>query len=177
MFGREKRLKAAESLLLWCKSTFNNVNCVLKNVLRDFDNLESGFKIVKLHWMIWLWIFRVKFLFFVWKGEKVKTSALWWWAMCLFNLLKLHYDFIVGDINRLLLCLFIVWFHQALFRSFVMFFACNQIHINWSQFCSEISLKGKMLNTFCLESLLLTHVGNQKQLQRHSKKADEKSKD
>lgn len=42
-----------------------------------------------------------------------------WWAMCLFNSLRLHYDFIVGDHNRLLFVCLLV---QTLFRSFCTIF-------------------------------------------------------
>lgn len=40
------------------------------------------------------------------------------WAMCLFNSLRLHYDFIVGDHNRLL---FVCWFKPSS-DPFVQFF-------------------------------------------------------
>jgi hypothetical protein len=48
--------------------------------------------------------------------------------MCLFNLLKLHYDFIVGDINRLFALLIVVSLKPSS-GLLLPFFACNQIHI------------------------------------------------
>lgn len=49
------------------------------------------------------------------------SSCRWWWAMRLFNSLRLHYDFIVGDHNRLLL--FVVRLKPSS-QSFVQIFLC-----------------------------------------------------
>jgi hypothetical protein len=57
--------------------------------------------------------------------------------MRLFNLLKLHYEIIVGDINRLLFVLFIVVSFKPSSLLLCLFFACNQIHIKLFAVCGK----------------------------------------